>query len=140
MHRTQLALLGLFLLVVPMAAFGQEPTGWLSELTKPHNYVLQRFSSYDRTGGNDDYRPLDAGETLTLLDDAGPGEVSHIWITIASREEYHLKRMVLRMYWDREQRPSVEAPVGDFFGLGLGDYFLYQSIPLAVGGDKALNC
>jgi hypothetical protein len=34
----------------------------------------------------------------------------------------------------------VEAPIGDFFGLGLGTYFLYQSAPLAVGGDKALNC
>ena len=48
--------------------------------------------------------------------------------------------MVLRMYWDGESSPSVEAPVGDFFGLGLGDYHLYQSVPLLVGGDKALNC
>ncbi len=44
------------------------------------------------------------------------------------------------MYWDREAAPSVEAPIGDFFGLGLGEYFLYQSIPLSVAGDKALNC
>ena len=44
------------------------------------------------------------------------------------------------MYWDGEQRPSVEAPIGDFFGLGNGEYFLYQSAPLSVGADKALNC
>ena len=44
------------------------------------------------------------------------------------------------MYWDGEATPSVEAPIGDFFGLGLGDYFLYQSAPLQVGSDKALNC
>jgi D-arabinan exo alpha-(1,3)/(1,5)-arabinofuranosidase (non-reducing end) len=43
------------------------------------------------------------------------------------------------MTWDGEASPSVEAPIGDFFGQGLGDYFLYQSIPLAVGADKALN-
>src|SRR5580700_9526832 len=140
MHRTPLALLGLFLLALPMATFGQAPTDWLSELSKPHNYVLQRVSSYDRTGGNDDYRPLGAGETLTLLDEPGPGEISHVWITIASDERFHLKKMVLRMYWDGESSPSVEAPVGDFFGLGLGDYHLYQSEPLSVGGDKALNC
>ena len=139
MHRTQLALLGLFLLVLPMAASGQAPADGLSELTKPHNYVLERVSSYDRTGGNDDYRPLGAGETLTLLDEGGAGEISHVWITIASDEKFHLKKMVLRMYWDGESSPSVEAPVGDFFGLGLGDYFLYQSVPLSVGGDKALN-
>ena len=44
------------------------------------------------------------------------------------------------MYWDGESSPSVETPIGDFFGLGLGDYHLYQSAALAVGGDKALNC
>jgi hypothetical protein len=44
------------------------------------------------------------------------------------------------MYWDGEATPSVETPVGDFFGLGLGDYHLYQSIPLQVASDKALNC
>jgi hypothetical protein len=140
MKRTLTVLLGFFLLVVPGAAFGQVPTDLLSELTKPHDYVLKRISSYDRTGGNDDYRPLAPGETLTLLDEAGPGEISHVWITIASDERFHLKKMVLRMYWDGESSPSVEAPVGDFFGLGLGEYFLYQSAPLSVGGDKALNC
>ena len=44
------------------------------------------------------------------------------------------------MYWDGETTPSVETPMGDFFGLGLGEYYLYQSLPLSVGGDKALNC
>ena len=44
------------------------------------------------------------------------------------------------MYWDGEARPAVESPVGDFFGLGLGEYFLYESGPLSVGSQKALNC
>ena len=140
MKTTLLALLVLLLLGSPQTAIGQSPSDWLSELTRPHDYTLKRVSSYDRTGGNNDYRPLAAGETLTLLDEAGPGEISHIWITIASHERFHLKKLVLRIYWDGESSPSVEAPVGDFFGLGLGEYFLYQSVPLAVGGDKALNC
>jgi len=140
MNRTLIVLFDFLLLVVPGTAFGQTPADSLSELTRPHDYVQKRVSSYDRTGGNDDYRPLAAGETLTLLDEAGPGEISHVWITIASDERFHLKKMVLRMYWDGESSPSVEAPVGDFFGLGLGEYFLYQSTPLSVGGDKALNC
>jgi Protein of unknown function (DUF2961) len=122
------------------AARAQDPARQLGDLTKPQNYILKRVSSYDRTGGNDDSRPVPAGDTLTLLDEAGPGEISHVWITIASDEQYHLKKLVLRMYWDGEATPSVETPVGDFFGLGLGDYFLYQSIPLSVGADKALNC
>ena len=43
------------------------------------------------------------------------------------------------MYWDNEATPSVETPIGDFFGLGLGEYFTYQSLPLAVSSVKALN-
>jgi hypothetical protein len=140
MNHTLLVLLAFFLLLPAPAVFGQTSRDLLSELTKPEEYVLKRISSYDRTGGNDDYRPLAPGESLTLLDESGPGEVSHVWMTIASDERFHLKKLVLRMYWDGETSPSVEAPVGDFFGLGLGDYFLYQSMPLSVGGDKALNC
>ncbi len=111
----------------------------MARLTQAKDYVLRRASSYDRTGGNADYRTVAPGETLTLVDAAGPGVISHVWITIASPEAYHLKKLALRMYWDGETTPSVETPVGDFFGLGLGDYFLYQSTPLAVGSDKALN-
>jgi hypothetical protein len=133
-------LLAILVLGLMSSAHAQDPASQLGDLTKPHNYILKRVSSYDRTGGNADSRPVAAGETLALLDEAGPGEISHVWITIASDEQYHLKKLVLRMYWDGEATPSVEAPVGDFFGLGLGDYFLYQSIPLSVGGDKALNC
>jgi Protein of unknown function (DUF2961) len=132
MKPTLLLLIGFLLLAAPGTILGQSPADLLSELTKPHDYLLKRISSYDRTGGNDDYRPLAPGETLTLLDEAGPGEISHVWITIASDERFHLKKMVLRMYWDGESSPSVEAPVGDFFGLGLGEYFLYQSVPLSV--------
>lgn len=111
----------------------------LTSLTRPHDYIQHRSSSYDRSGGNADARPIAPGATLTLLDESGPGVLTHIWITIASPNEYHLKQLVLRIYWDGESTPSVESPVGDFFGLGLGEYYLYQSVPLSVGADKALN-
>lgn len=132
----------LFVLVLESAflASGQTSGNPLSDLSKPHDYVLKRSSSYDRTGGNDDFRRVAAGESITVLDETGPGEISHIWFTIADDEPKHLKRIVLRIYWDSETTPSVEAPIGDFFGLGTGEYFLYQSSPLAVGADKALNC
>jgi hypothetical protein len=71
----------------------------------------------------------------------GPGMVTHVWVTIASDDPNHLKALVLRMYWDGETTPSVEAPIGDFFGLGLGDYHLYQSIPLSGRiGQGAEHC
>jgi len=127
-------------LVCAVRAIAQDPGAALAGLAQTEDYVLKRASSYDRSGGNADSRQIAAGETLTLLDEAGPGVVSHLWSTIASRDPHHLKALVLRMYWDGEATPSVEAPIGDFFGLGLGEYFLYQSAPLLVAPEKALNC
>ena len=119
------------------------PLAWaqfaVADLSHLRDYSSERSSSYDRAGGNGDYRNLKAGGELTLLDAAGPGEIRHIWITMATGEAYHLKKVVLRMYWDQEQTPSVEAPIGDFFGLGLGTYTVFQSALLAVLPDKALN-
>ena len=129
----------LLLLFCTLGAAAQGPQG-LADLSHFHKYVLKRSSSYDRSGGNADARPVVPGNTITVLDENGPGQVSHIWFTIADKEPRHLKKIVLRMYWDDESSPSVETPIGDFFGLGTGDYFLYQSIPMAVGADKALNC
>src|SRR5215831_15932283 len=123
------------LLTLPLVA--QDPSTWLSSLPQAKDYVQHRSSSYDRSGGNADARRVAPGETLTLLDEAGPGLITHVWFTIASADPQHLKALVLRMYWDGEATPSVESPVGDFFGLNLGDYHLYQSIPLQVSSDKA---
>jgi hypothetical protein len=135
--RSFIALCVLCLFALP--AFAQSTESWIATLPAAKDYVQHRVSSYDRTGGNADYRVIAPGETLTLLDDPGPGVISHVWFTIATDDPNHLKALVLRMYWDGEATPSVETPVGDFFGLGLGDYYLYESIPLKVGSDKALN-
>ena len=112
----------------------------LSGLISPHTYVQKRASSYDRTGGNDDFFKIAPGGTLTILDESGPAIITHVWIALGASERYHLKKLVLRMYWDDETSASVEAPLGDFFGLGLGNYFQFESIPLVVAPDKALNC
>ncbi len=133
------ATLFLAVLVAATPLPAQVGSGLLEGLPQSRDYVQKRSSSYDRTGGNADYRRIAPGETLTLLDAPGPGEVTHVWVTIASPEMFHLKKLVLRMAWDDEATPSVEAPIGDFYGLGLGDYFLYQSLPLAVAPDNALN-
>jgi hypothetical protein len=109
------------------------------DLTRLQDYTWHLASSQEPTGGNVDALRMTPGQTLTLLDADGPGEVTHLWFTIASGEPYHLKRLVLRMYWDGETSPSVEAPIGDFFGLGLGDYVGWHSSVLSVGNNKSLN-
>ena len=109
-------------------------------LTRQQTYTLVRVSSSDPTGRNDDARTVAPGATYTVLDADGPAMISHIWFTIADDEPYNLKRIVLRMYWDNEKTPSVEAPIGDFFGLGLGEYHPWHSQYLSVGSVQALNC
>jgi hypothetical protein len=122
-----------------LAALAQS-AAWQPNLTQSQTYTLHRASSADATGANADRRELAPGKTLTVLDTDGPGTISHLWFTIASPERYHLKRIVMRIYWDDEETPSVETPIGDFFGLGLGYYVRWQSSLLSVGGDKSLNC
>lgn len=115
----------------------------LASLPFLKTYTQERLSSFDRTGANADggsRNRIQPGETRTIGEATGPGIITHIWITIATPERYHLKKIVLRMYWDGDAQPAVEAPIGDFFGLGLGEYFLYESGPLSVGSQKALNC
>jgi hypothetical protein len=103
------------------------------------NYKTRRSSSWDRTGANDDWVKVEAGGAATLLDIAGAGVITHIWFTVNSQDEHHLKNLVLRAWWDGEASPSVEVPLGDFYGLGLGEYFTYQSALLTVAPIKALN-
>ncbi len=108
-------------------------------MARLRDYKCRRSSSWDRTGGNDDSIRVEPGQTATLLDVAGAGVITHIWFTINSRDPMHLKNLVLRAWWDGESSPSIEAPIGDFYGLGLGEYFVYQSALLAVAPMKALN-
>lgn len=128
-----------FLLAGCLTAFGQI-SNWQPNLTQQQDYTPHLVSSTDPTGANHDFRTVAPGATYTVLNVNGPGEIAHIWFTIADNEPYNLKRIVLRMYWDNEKDPSVEAPIGDFFGLGLGVYHSWQSELLSVGDDKALNC
>ncbi len=111
----------------------------LFSLARLRDYKTRRSSSWDRTGGNNDAIPVEAGHTTTLLDITGAGVVTHLWFTINSPDPMHLKNLVLRAWWDGEAAPSVEVPIGDFFGLGLGEYFVYQSALVAVAPVKALN-
>jgi hypothetical protein len=113
--------------------------GALFTLAQLRNYKSRRSSSWDRTGGNADWVSVEPGQTATLLDVEGAGAVQHLWFTINSPDPMHLKNLVLRAWWDGEASPSIEAPIGDFFGLGLGEYFVYQSALLAVAPVKALN-
>ena len=90
------------------------------------NNKSKRVSSYDKTGGNMDSIFIQPHEKTVFAEIGGCGIVRHIWCTLSSMLEdrvpakHPLRRVVLRMFWDGEETPSVEAPLGDFFGMGHG--------------------
>ncbi len=73
---------------------------------------------------------------FTLAEMDGPGSIQHIWMTPTGNWRYS----ILRIYWDDEKQPSVEAPVGDFFCMGWGKYAPLQSLAVAVNPGSAFNC
>jgi hypothetical protein len=135
-------------LLWPALLLGQ--SGPLADVTELHSGVIShRASSADPAGKNADSVSIKAGETRELARIEGPGSIRHMWFTIDSPSPYHLRELVLRMYWDGNRGPSVEVPIGDFFGTGFEyedipgghtgqSYHSWQSIPLAVRG-KALS-
>ncbi|MGI4789477.1 MAG: glycoside hydrolase family 172 protein [Janthinobacterium lividum] len=102
----------------------------------------KRISSYDRTGGNFDAVRLEAGETKIIADIQGAGIIKHIWITHLWEDPMIRRNAILRMFWDGEEYPSVEVPLGDFFGQGWAENYVYASLPLAAApaDGRGLNC
>ncbi len=112
----------------------------LSKLGQQQNFTSKRISSYDRSGGNSDRLAIEPGQTAVLAEIKGPAAIHHIWVTI-SAEPFYGRKIILRMYWDEEENPSVEAPIGDFFGVGHGLNRNFSSLPINCSSQgRARNC
>jgi len=111
-----------------VAAIGQERALW--KPLHPSRELGQKWK----------VRPcifLEAHTNTTILDAEGPGIIRHIWLTFSSVFQ---RNLIIRMYWDGEETPSVEAPAGDFFCCAPKCYADMQSLPVCVNPDNALNC
>jgi hypothetical protein len=76
------------------------------------------------------------GETFTLAEINGSGAIQHIWMTPSG----NWRLSILRIYWDDEKEPSVECPVGDFFGMGLNKFAQISSLAVTVNPGSGFNC
>ena len=79
---------------------------------------------------------IKVGETFTFADIQGSGAIQQIWMTPTGPWRYS----ILRIYWDGQVQPSVECPVGDFFGLPWGRFSPLVSLPVCVNPGSAFNC
>ncbi|MBV6510469.1 MAG: hypothetical protein JJLCMIEE_03625 [Acidimicrobiales bacterium] len=112
-------------------------------LVRRHPGVSRRSSSWDRTGGNLDFVRVEPGSTVTLLDERGPGCVTHLYCAMVGPDITDHRDAILRCHWDGEASPSVEVPLGDFFGLCHGRVRRFQSAMVSVnpgmGASFGLN-
>ncbi|NLJ40521.1 MAG: DUF2961 domain-containing protein [Clostridiales bacterium] len=118
----------------------------LRDLYRERKGKRKRESSYDRTGGNFDFYGFNPGDKKVIFDVNAPGCITHIWVTMAAylggADAMLERKVVLRMYWDNEEEPSVEAPIGDFFGMGHGISKNFVSAPLTMcpQDGRGYNC
>jgi hypothetical protein len=80
---------------------------------------------------------IPAGESIAIMDHDGPGVIRHIWTTFDPR---WYRDLIIRIYWDGAESPSVECPVGDFFGNSWGQRQNILSLPINVNPSGAMNC
>jgi hypothetical protein len=80
---------------------------------------------------------IEAGEDRVLADIEGSGAIQQIWVTPAN---VRWRDLILRIYWDGQEQPSVEAPLGDFFACGWNQYAQVSSLAICVNPGRAFNC
>jgi hypothetical protein len=85
--------------------------------------------------------PVKPGDTFTFAEIAGPGAIQSLWIAgLASEEKGFQRLLILRIYWDNQETPSIETPLGDFFASGWHNYAHVNSFPVSVNPNRGFNC
>lgn len=127
--------IALLIIVNTCLVYSQNPGNEMFQLTQLKNNIRSRqVSSADKTGGNGDcLSGIKDGQKFTIFDVKGAGVIDRIWITMAP-EAAQLNRndVIIRMFWDGSPFPSVESPIGPFFGNGWDETYDFVSVPLAV--------
>ena len=86
------------------------------------------------------FRNVAPGETKTLCDIEGPGMVRHLWITVEDRSPEMLRNHIVRIYWDDSKYPSVEAPLGDLFGVAHGRTASFMTPQVGMPEGRSFHC
>jgi Protein of unknown function (DUF2961) len=78
---------------------------------------------------------INPGSTFTMADIRGAGAIQQIWLTPTGS----WRHLIFRCYWDGQTQPSVEVPIGDFFGMGWGEYAALNSLAICVNPGSGFN-
>ena len=107
----------------------------------PSGRAHRSTSTSNDPQGNLDFVPLASGAEVPIADLRGPGVITHLWLNVQSDDPYAGRLVVFRAKWDGETTPSVEVPVGDFFGVGFSLDGNVDTLPVRVTADgRARSC
>jgi hypothetical protein len=111
---------------------GEKGKGAMADPTEPNHPARDLGRGWKVTP----YVKIAAGTTFEMANIQGPGAIQHIWMTPTG----HWRFLIFRIYWDDSPTPSVECPVGDFFGCGWGKYSQLTSLAVCVNPGSSFNC
>lgn len=119
----------------------QYKKGWESRWSSPENLNGRKGEGGKENNGakGHPFDTIGAGKSLTLLDVNGMGIVNRIWITVSDQSAETLRGVKIEMFWDNEKKPAVSAPLGDFFGGGLGRKVAFQNALFADPEGRSFN-
>lgn len=135
-------------LITAENVYGEKGKGGMAEVsTEPQPEVLNIGQVWEGPNGAArdlgikwKVRPcikLNKASTTTIMDIDGPGTITHIWITVDAK---FYRDLIMRIYWDNEEYPSVEAPIGDFFCCSWKTRINILSLPINVNPSGGMNC
>ena len=134
-------------LITAENVYGEKGRGGMAEVSDtPQEEVVRIGQGWCKNTASRDLgqkwkaRPcisLPPESVTTIMDVDGPATIQHIWITM---DETHLRDVILRVYWDGEDVPSVETPIGDFFGCAFRKRLNITAIPINVNPTGGFNC
>lgn len=142
-----------FCLFLSFVWFSLSSSSYAQDLyTMPDEGTVTRWTSFENpdgekgAGGMENqgakghaFENVEAGETVTLLDLEGAGVIKRIWLTIIDRSPEMLRSMRIDMYWDEAEKPAVSAPLGDFFGISLGQTVPFESALFTNPEGRSFN-
>jgi len=157
---------GILAIALILLGFAARADDTLANLASPQQGRSMRATSTFRLGADGKYDPraeplgdrtersnydnfrVPPGQTHVCMDVKGPGMITHMWFTFLGPEPQDWapqgsathQDMLLRVYWDDNPRPGVEAPLGDFFANCFGKRSEVISMPAIVEDADSYNC
>jgi hypothetical protein len=129
------------------------PMAGAQQLFEIPNQATTRWTSFENPSGNNGnggrenkgakghaFDVIDPHGSKILLDVQGAGIITRIWLTVNERSAQMLRAVRIEMYWERATAPAVSAPLGDFFGIGLGRKIPFQSEFFSDPEGRSFNC